>query len=78
MSLIKSAMLFIFGLILIFTSQYVSPYEAQFWDFIGWKPEITIIDFGIFKWTFGLTLASITLWGGIALVIISILRLLIL
>jgi len=74
----KSAVLFIFGLILIFASQHVSPFEAQFWDFIGWKPEIILVDLGIFKWTIGLTLSSICLWLGIILIVISILRLLIL
>jgi len=78
MSLAKSAVLFILGLIFIFASQHVSPFEDNFWNLIGYKPEITIIDFGIFKWTIGLTLSSITLWLGIILIVISILRLLIL
>jgi len=75
---VKSAVLFIFGLILIFASQYVGPYEDSFWQLIGWKPEIILVDLVIFKWTIGLTLSSICLWLGIILIVISILRLLIL
>jgi hypothetical protein len=76
--LLKSIVMFMFGLLLIFVSQHVAPYEDMFWNTIGYKPQITIFDFGFFKWTIGLTLQSICLWMGIIFIVLSILRLLIL